>query len=151
MSNRHEASVASAAAPAASAAYLEIRNTAARRLQIEEIIVSLSAATATGIGLVRATAQGTGGASTGAAQAEDPTQAASAATLAVNAFTSAPTFTAANAMRRMVLPAAIGAGVHWTWPQSDRLIVPVSGSLVLFNTLGTAGAAGIQITVVWTE
>lgn len=151
MSNRYEGSVRSAAAPAASAAFLEIRNTSARRLLIEEIGVTLGAATATGVGLVRATSQGTGGASTATPQAEDPSQAASPVTLAVNAFTLAPTFTAANAMRRLTLPAAIGAGLIWTWPQSDRLIVPASGSLVLYNSHTAAGAAGIEVYVIHTE
>lgn len=152
MSNRYEASVASAAAPAAAAVFCEIRNAGSRRMLIEEIGVTLGAATASGVALARATAQGTGGASSGTGQAEDPSQPAATATgLFVNAFTLAPAFTAANAMRRIRLPATIGAGIIWTWPQSDRLIVPTSGSLVLFNNGAAAGSAATDIYVVWTE
>lgn len=152
MSNRYQASVASAAAPAAAAAFAEIRNGSSRRILIEEIGVTIGAATASGVALVRANAQGVGGASSGAGQAEDPGQAASTVTgLFVNAFTTAPTFTVANAMRRIRLPATIGSGIIWTWPQSDRLVVPASGSLVLFNNHSAAGAAATDIYVVWTE
>lgn len=151
MSNRYEASIRSAAAPAAAAAFLEIRNIASRRLLIEEIGITLGAATATGIGLVRATAQGTGGATTATGQPEDPSAPAATPTVAVNAFTAAPTFTAANTMRRLTLPGAIGAGLIWTWPQSDRLVVPASGSIVLYNSHTAAGAAGIEAYVIWTE
>jgi hypothetical protein len=152
MSNRYEASVASAAAPAAAAAFFELRNGSSRRLLVEEIGVTIGAATASGVALVRANAQGTGGATSATGQAEDAGQAASTATgVFVNAFTSAPTFTAANTMRRIRLPATIGAGIIWTWPQSDRLVVPASGSIVLYNNHSAAGSAATDIYVIWTE
>jgi hypothetical protein len=39
-------------------------------------------------------------------------------------------------MRRISLPATVGTGVIWTF--SDGLVIPVSGSIVLWN-LGTNG------------
>src|SRR5687768_10116269 len=123
MSHRYSASVASAAAPTAAAAFMEFRNAATRRCYIYEIGVFLGAATASGVALVRANVQGTGGASSGTGQSEDSAApAATASGLFVNAFTLAPTFTVANAIRRIRLPAAIGAGVIWSWPESDPLI-----------------------------
>lgn len=147
MSNRYEASVSVAAAPAAGANYCEFRNPAARRAQIEEIGVTLGAATATGVGLVRATTQGTAGTAQ-LGQAEDPSQAAADASIFHGTLTSLVAGT--NWMRRLLLPAAIGAGIIWQWPQSDRLIVPPSASLVLQNIHSAAGAASIHVYFVWT-
>lgn len=150
--NRYGVSAASAAAPAAGAAFAEFRNAATRRVYIIEVGVFLGAATASGVGLVRATAQGTGGASSGTPQAGDPAAPTSSVSgLFVNAFTVAPTFTAANAVRRVRLPAAIGAGIIWSWPPGDPLIVPASGSMVLFNNHSAAGAAATDIYVVYYE
>src|SRR5689334_6003172 len=127
MSNRQSASVQSAASVAAGAVFLEIR-AGARRMLIEELGVFSGAATAFRFGIVRASAQGTGGASTMTGTQEDPSQAAATGLLAVNAFTTAPTV-GTNYLKRANLAAAIGAGIIWTWPQSDRLIVPASGSV----------------------
>lgn len=150
MSNRYNAAVRVAAAPATGAAYIEIRNTAARRMQVEEIGVFLGAATATGCGLVRATAQGTGGASTAIGQPEDPNQAAGAGLIAASAFTVAPTLGTVY-LRRAIVGAAIGGGIIWTWPSSDRLIIPPSGSVVLVNIAAAAGSAVIDAYATWIE
>lgn len=152
MSHHYEASAASAAGPAAGAAFAEFRNAATRRCYVYEIGVFLGAATASGVALVRANAQGVGGASSGTGQAADTNSpAATASGVFVNAFSTAPTFTVANAMRRMRLPAAIGAGIIWSWPESEALVVPTSGSLVLFNNHSAAGSAATDIYVVWSE
>lgn len=151
-SNRYGVSAASAAAPAAGAAFAELRNSASRRLFIQEIGVFIGAATASGVGVVRANVQGTGGASSGTGQPADTNSPASTLTgLFVNAFTVAPTFTAANAVRRIRLPAAIGAGIIWSFPSDMPLVVPASGSLVFFNNHSAAGAAATDIYVVYTE
>lgn len=147
MSNRYEAAVRVSVAPLANAAYLELRNTSARRLQVEEIGVFLGAATATGAGLVRATTQGTVG-TVAPGQAEDPNQAAAAASL-VGSPTAPGIGT--NFMRRAIIGAAIGGGIIWTWPGSDRLIVPPSGSLLVTNIAAAAGSAVIDAYAVWIE
>ena len=152
MSHRFVASAASAAAPAAAAPFAEFRNAATRRCYVYEVGVFLGAATASGAALARAGVQGTGGASSATGQAEDSAAPNATATgLFVNAFTVAPTFTAANTMRRVRLPAAIGAGIIWSWPESDPLIVPVSGSLVVYNNHSAAGAAATDVYIVWGE
>lgn len=150
MSNRYEAAISVAAAPAAGAAFAELRNTSARRILVEEVTVSLGAATATGLGVIRATAQGVGGASSTLGQAEDPNAPTGAASLFASAFTTAPTF-GALWMKRVTIGAAVGNLAGWTWPQSDRLIIPPSGSLVLVNIAAAAGAAAIHVNAVWTE
>lgn len=150
MSNRYEAAISVAAAPAAGAAFAELRNTSARRLLLEEITVSLGAATATGLGIIRATAQGAGGASSTLGQAEDPNAPAAAASLFASAFTTAPTF-GALWMKRATIGAAVGNLLGWTWPGTDRLIIPPSGSLVLVNIAGAAGAASIHVSATWVE
>lgn len=149
MSNRYEAAIRVAAAPAVNGVYAELRNTAARRLQVEEIGVFLGAATATGAGLARATVQGTGGTAT-LGQAEDPNQANAGASLVAPAYTVAAA-PATAFLRRAIIGAAIGGGIIWTWPSSDRLIVPPSGSLVLTNIAAAIGAAVIDAYVVWVE
>ena len=152
MSRRYSATVTGAAGPAAGAAFAELRNSASRRLHIHEVGVFVGAATVLGVGLVRATAQGTGGAASGTGQAEDGAAPAATATgLFVSAFTVAPTFTAANALKRARIPAAIGNGLIWTWPEDSLLIVPVSSSLVLYNAHTAAGAAAFDVYVAWSE
>lgn len=149
MSARYEAGGVTSAAPAAGAAFAEIRNTAARRIYLEELAVSLGAATATNVALSRAGAQGAGGTAL-VGVAEDPGAPAAAASLVMSAFTTAPTFTATAMLRRFHLGAAIGAGMIWTWPATDRLVIPASGSLVVW-TPAIAGAAAISVYAVWTE
>lgn len=151
MSNRYNASLRGAVGPAAGAAFAEFRNSSTRRCQIEEIGFFNAAATLGAVGIVRSNAQGTGGATTLLGQAEDPNNPAATATLAVAAFTSAPTFTATNAMRRSMIPASIGAGIIWSWPGSDRLIVAPSASLVFFNQHTAAATAAWDIYVTWIE
>ena len=150
MSNRYEASSNTTAAVAANGPYFELRNTAARRMYVEEVGFFIGAATASRIALARATAQGTGGTLNMTGLAEDPNAPAAAGILATPAFTAAPTVGAVTTyLRRANLPAAIGAGVIWTWPQSDRLVVPPSGSLLMVGL--AAGSLTADFYVVWTE
>ena len=151
MSTRYHASTFTSAAPALNTPFFELRVPAGgRRAYVEEIGVFLGAATATNVALVRTNAQGAGGANSMVGLPEEPANAVTTTSVQSNAFTTAPTFTATNAGRRAHLPAAIGAGLIWTWPQSDRLVVVAGGSLVLF-TPTIAGAATISTYCVWTE
>ncbi len=149
MSNRYEAAGVTSAAPTAGSAFAEIRNGSARRLYVEEIGVFLGAATQTNVALSRANAQGAGGTALVGMQ-EDPSAPNAAASLVMATFTTAPTFTAAAMLRRAHLPAAIGAGLIWNWPASDRLIIPPSGSLAIWTPV-VAGALTISTYAVWTE
>ena len=131
MSVRYEAAIRSAAAPAAGAAWVELRNAANRRVLVEELACTLGAATVSPFGLIRATAQGAGGAATATGVATDPADtAAGELTLAVAAFGTAPTFGTAY-LRRFQMGAAIGAGFHWVWSEARPLVIPPSASLVI--------------------
>lgn len=148
MSNRYGSSVRIAAAPAAGAAFVELRApSTGRRLYVEEITVSLAAATALSVGLVRANAVGTGALTLG--MAEDPGNAAAATGGLATA--TLPAFTAANAVRRVTLSPAVGALVSFAWGPSDRLLVPANAALVLFNSGAAAGPAAIDVHAVWSE
>lgn len=151
MSTRYHASTFTSAAPAANAPFFELRvPSGGRRAYVEELGIFIGSATATNVALVRTTAQGAGGANSMIGLPEEPANVATTTSVQSNAFTTAPTFTAANAGRRAHFPAAVGAGVIWTWPQSDRLVVVAGGSLVLF-TPTIAGAALISTYCIWTE
>ena len=98
----------------------------------------MAAATASTFGLGRPSAIGVTPTTPVAGQAEDSADAASAAQTAV-AWTTKPTAPASSIyLRRIALPAAIGAGVIWTWPDGPGLIVPINSSIVIFN-LATNG------------
>ncbi|HEX9991368.1 MAG TPA: hypothetical protein VGB14_00430 [Acidimicrobiales bacterium] len=152
MADRYSAATLTSAAPALDTPFFEFRNGASVVAKIHELIVTLGAATATNVELHRATAQGTGGSNAptlGAANKENPNIANSGLTgVFSNAFTAAPTFTAASRLRRQALPAAIGAGLHWVFPEG--LDVPRSTSVILVTPV-IAGAAQIFTTVVWSE
>lgn len=149
MTNRYEAAIRGAAAPGAGAAWVELRNGSTRRCFLEELSGTLGAATASTIGIVRATAQGTGGAATQTGLPADPNAPASVGlTLAVTAFTLAPTLPSTY-LRRFAIGAAVGAGFHWVWPSSDPLIIAPSASLVVVAI--TAGAATSDWFAAWTE
>lgn len=150
MSHTYEAGAVTSAAPLAGTPFFEVRNGATRPIFILELGVSLGAATATNVALIRATAQGTGGTGLLLGQSTDPRSAAGTASVAASAFTLAPAFTAANMLRRFHLPAAIGAGLIWTWPESDPLVLAVSTSMLLV-TPTIAGALTISSYARWGE
>lgn len=149
MNTRYAAAIRGAAAPGAGAAWVELRNGSSRRVALHELCGTLGAATASTIGLIRATAQGTGGASTATGLALDPNAPAAAGlTLAVNAFTLAPTFGTAY-LRRFAMSGVIGAGFHWVWPADNPLIIAPSASVVVVAI--TASAATSDWFAVWEE
>lgn len=149
MNTRYAAAIRGAAAPGAGAAWVELRNGSSRRVGLRELCGTLGAATASTIGLIRATAQGTGGAATATGVAADPNAPASAGlTLAVTAFTLAPTFGTAY-MRRFAMSGVVGAGFHWVWPENEPLMIAPSASLVVVAI--TAGAATSDWFAVWEE
>jgi hypothetical protein len=114
----------------AAAGFADLRAGASTRLRVTEIGVSLGVAGASPtLGLVRETALGTASTSV-VAQAEDPTDGASSATVGT-IWSTAPTYGAVY-MRRVTLPATIGAGWVWSWSEQNPLIVPVSTGLAIF-------------------
>ena len=101
------------------------------RVKVHEIGFFLAAATASTVGLGRPAAIGVTPTTPVDFQPEDPNDVLATGTIqSALAWTTGPTVPA-NLIRRISLPATIGTGVIWTFPEG--LVIPVSGSLVLWN------------------
>ena len=125
----------------------ELRSASTERLYVREIGIFMGAATASTYGLGRPAAIGVTPTSPVTGQAVDPAEAAGTAQTAV-AWGTAPTApTSSIYLRRIGLPAAIGAGVIWTF-RDPGLVVPVSSSIVIYN-LATNGV--VDIYAEWEE
>ncbi len=107
----------------------EIRTTATNRSKLLELGIFMAAATASTFGLGRPAAIGVTPTSPQTFLAEDSGAPAGGTTSAL-AWGTGPTIPA-GFLRRIALPATIGTGVIWTFPQG--ILIPVSGSLVLWN------------------
>jgi hypothetical protein len=124
----------------------ELRSTSTDRLRIREIGVFMGAATASTFGLGRPTAIGVTPTTPVTVLAEDSGDPAGTGTIAL-AWATAPTApTGPNYIRRVSLPATVGAGIIWSWWNGPGLIVPVSSSIVLFN-LATNGVADVYAVI----
>ena len=130
------------------AAAWEIRTAATPgRARLMEIGFTLAAATASVIGLGRPAVIGNTptAASTFDFLPEDPND-----VIAANVLLSAVAWDVAgptvpvNYLARIGLPATIGAGVIWTFP--DGIVIPVSSSLVLWN-ISAAGLLDVYAVV----
>jgi len=118
------------------AAAWEIRTSANVRARILEVGVFLAAATASTYGLGRPAAIGVTPTSPVDFQPEDPADPIVVGQVqSALAWATGPTVPAAF-LRRIGLPATIGTGVIWTWP--NGLVIPISSSIVLWN-LATNG------------
>lgn len=104
-----------------------------RDVRVFEVGVSLATAVSGEVGLMRPanTPATPSGGQVGAAL--DTAYAAGAAVTA-NAWVTAPTVS--TAMRRIVLPGTVGAGVIWTFP--NGIVIPVSGFLVVWQYTAVA-------------
>lgn len=101
------------------------------RIRLLEIGFFLAAATASQIGLGRPAAIGDTPTSPVDFLPEDPNDVlASGVIQSAVAWGTKPTVPTAF-LRRISLPATIGAGVIWTFPQG--MVIPASGSIVLWN------------------
>jgi hypothetical protein len=115
-------------------AALEIRTTSTDRPRLMEIGISLNVATACCFALGRPGAIGVTPTSPITVLAEDVGDPVGTVTTAL-AWGTAPTVPT-NFFRRVSLPAALGAGIIWTFPRG--LVIPVSSSLVIWNITATA-------------
>ena len=107
------------------------------RAKLMELGVFLNAATASLFGLGRPAAIGITPTSPVDFAQEDPANALASGVLqSALAWGTGPTVPTVF-LRRIGLPATIGAGVIWTFPKG--IVIPVSDSLVLWN-LGSNGA-----------
>lgn len=133
--SKYEIGVNSVAA-AAAAAYLELR-APSKPISVVEVGFFCTAATASSVGLGRPAAIGvTPTSPVTVLAAKNGDQAGTAQT--ASAWGTAPTVPA-NFLRRIVLPANIGAGCIWQW-NVDDLTIPSGGSLVLWNFGAAAGS-----------
>lgn len=106
---------------------IALRAPATERMALRELGVTLIAATSTRLGLRRATVVSVTPGTTIAGQNKNPGSPASGS-LTVSSWGTVPTVSA-NDMRRITLPAAIGAGFIWTWPADDPLIVGLGSAI----------------------
>jgi len=131
---KYELAVRTSSGTAATAAW-EIRAGATPgRSKLVEIGFFLAAATASQFGLGRPAAIGDTPTAPVDFLAEDPNDVLATGVIqSALAWGTGPTVPTAF-LRRISLPATIGAGVIWTFPQG--IVIPASGSLVLWN-IGT--------------
>lgn len=113
---------------AAAAPIATLGASSSRDLRVYEVGVFASTAVSGDVGLMRPANTPAGGSGGQVGAALDTSFAAGLAATA-NAWTTAPTV--GTAFRRAVLPATIGAGVIWSFPQG--LVVPTSGFLVIWQ------------------
>jgi hypothetical protein len=133
---------------AAAGPIVTLLTSATARPDIREIgiFIAPTAAAAT-IGLGRPAAAGTGTATGTLGQALDAGDPAATCTLVTSFATTQPT-APTNFMRRIDLPATVGAGVVWTYPP-NTFNVPVSSNFVIWQL--SAVAVTYDIYVQWEE
>jgi hypothetical protein len=136
-------------AAAAGAGYCTIHSASTRTSRLLEIGISEDTSVAAGSAIGLGRPANTPVATTSVlGQARDPLMGASV-TNVDTAWSTAPTAPTAF-LRRIRLPAAIGAGVIWTWSPEDPLGLAVSSWLVLWN-YGAAAGAALPLYFVWDE
>jgi hypothetical protein len=136
--------------PAAGANAFDIAAGAVHGAEIAELWLSNSAATAAVVGLIRTTAIGTRTSPTAMTNQTTENAPASSGTpeLTVASAWSVAATLATLYLRRASIPAVIGGGFVWTFPEG--LLVPISGSVMLVN-LGAAAWPAMDATIVWDE
>ena len=134
---RHAAGFTTTATVTA-AAIADLRSGSGERLYVREIGLFLNAATASSIGLYRPSTLGTASTSVTAVPV-DPADAAATGSVGT-AWSVAPAVSTNVPIRKAMLPAAIGNGIIWTFPDRNGLVVPVSSSLLLWNFGGSTNS-----------
>jgi hypothetical protein len=124
------------------AAAMDIRASAANSPRIMEVGLNLGAATASTYGFGRSGNTPTQ-TSPVLVQAENPNDPAGLTGCAV-AWSVAPTVPT-QFLRRMSLPATIGAGVIWTFPRG--LILAAAGTLLLWNLAANSASTNAWVVV----
>lgn len=131
----------------------ELRTTSTDKVFIREIGVSVGVAgAAPTIGIIRPNAIGVTPTSPKTAQASDTGNPAGTGVTAV-AWGTAPTLPGTPIyIRRVTLPATLGAGWVWSWPPGEELAVPVSSSLLIdLIALSAAVATAIDFYIRFAE
>lgn len=136
---------------AADAPLFAIRAPATEICRLRELHLTQIAATASRIGLARATTVSVAPVTTKPGRATVP-GAPDSGTLLVAGWTTPPVIST-NYLRRISLPATIGAGILWTWPADDPLLVGLGSAiaeLVLVNLVAVAPST-FEITAKWED
>lgn len=123
----------------AGAPLVAIRAPATETCRLRELGILLVAATQTLLELRRATTVSVTPGTTIAGQPHTPLAPVSG-TLLVSSWGTVPVV-GANGMRSVILPASIGAGIIWTWPADDPLIVGngvAIGEMCICNSVAVA-------------
>jgi hypothetical protein len=137
----------------AAARLAEFRTGSTQRAFIREIGVSVGVAGASPtIGIIRPNAIGVTPTSPKAGQPEDTAAPASTMTSAV-AWGTAPTLPGTPIyMRRVTLPATLGAGWVFSWNPGEELVVPISSSLLIdLVAISAATATAVDWYIKWVE
>ncbi len=134
-------------AAAAGAPYATLHTGANYRAQILELAVFCNAATASSIGLIRPSNSPVATTSV-LGLAENTADPASTVNIDT-AWSTVPTI-GTSFLRKITLPATIGAGMLFQFPADKPLIVPVSSFLVLWN-FGVGAGSVLNGYVKWME
>ena len=134
-------------APLTGAPYATFHTGSSYRMQILELAVFCNAATASSVGLIRPSNSPVASTSV-LGLAENPADPASTVNVDT-AWSTVPTI-GTSYLRKITLPATIGAGMLYQFPADKPLIVPVSSFLVLWN-FGAATASVLNGYVKWME
>ena len=144
---KHYALGLAVSAPLAGAPYISIKP-ATRIAIVRRVSVTITAATASSIGLIRAATAGTASTTT-TGEALNPADGASTAGI-VTAWSGAPTISGTPVyLRRIVLPATANTTVTWDFEDAP-IYVEAATPLLLWNYgAGTASASAISVD--WSE
>lgn len=132
------------------AAAAELRAASGTPYRLRECGITLAAATASTYGLGRPAAVGVTPTSPITVLAANPSDPAGATTHAV-AWGTGPTVPTQH-LRRITLPATIGAGIIWTWPAETMIVGPGNAaaavaSLVVWNITANSASTNIYYVV----
>lgn len=138
------------AAAAASAAYAAFR-APTRTSKLIELGLACNAATASNISLLRNTAAGYAATTSSSAGIPDNPMAAAGTSLIDSAWSTAPTVTAASRLQKYTLPATIGAGLIWTFPEGIFVRSATATDILVLWNEGAAAGSVLNGYCVWCE
>lgn len=121
---------------------VQIRAGSSDRVLIREIMLTIGAATASTFGLYRSATLGTASTSVVAVPQDGADGAAGA--VIETAWSAAPTISTNVPLRRLTVPATIGAGFIWQF-YDQPLIIPLSGGVILWALSATAAVQDIYV------
>lgn len=148
---RFEASATSIIVAATATPIVALRCPATETMKLRELGIFLQAATSSRLALVRATVVSATPTGNFAGVNTQPGAPVSGSTL-VTGWTTIPT-AAGTPLRRVTLPAAIGAGIIWTWPADSPLVVGLGSAIaeVCINNLVAVAPSLFDFYAIWED